>query len=341
MFPAQLNYKMPPEWHEHSGTFIQWPPSIEAWPINLDEAREAYAKIAIEISQFEAVYMLVSPEQKENAQSLCGTNVTLIEIKSDDSWIRDSGPTFLINNLKEIAGINWIFNAWGEKYSPWDKDNAVACKLLTQLKIPCFDAPIVLEGGSIHVDGEGTLLTTKECLLNKNRNPNLSERDIEDLLKKYLAVKKIVFLNRGLDGDHTDGHIDNIACFARPGVIIIQTTYNKDDPNFKISQENLEILRKSTDAAGRNFEIIEIEQPKLTYFEDIRLPLSYVNFYFVNGGIILPVFGGEFSDTDNKAIQKLKLVFPERKIVPVNGLPLIKGGGNVHCITQQMPKGKY
>ncbi len=341
MFPIELNYKMPPEWHEHSGTFIEWPPSAEAWPINLDEARETYAKIAIEISKFETVYMLVSHEQKQNAESLCSSNVNFIEIESDDSWMRDNGPTFLLDNNQKIAGVNWIFNAWGEKYSPWDKDDAVASKLLKQLKVPCFNAPIVLEGGSIHVDGEGTLLTTKECLLNKNRNPHLSIDDIADIMRKYLNIEKIIFLNRGLDGDHTDGHIDNIACFASPGVVIMQTTYNKDDPNFEISQENLQILKKATDVKGRHFEVVEIEQPKLTYFDDVRLPLSYVNFYFVNGGIILPVFGGDFTDTDNKAINKLKQVFPRRKIVPVNGMPLIKGGGNVHCITQQMPKGKY
>jgi len=247
--------------------------------------------------------------------------------------MRDNGPTFVVNTKGGIAGINWIFNAWGGKF-PCEKDNLVAPKLLSHLGIECFDAPFVMEGGSIHVDGEGTLLTTEECLLNKNRNPQLSREEIEVFVKRYLNIEKIVWLKKGLYGDDTDGHIDNVACFARPGVILAQTCSNTDDHNFERSRETVETLKNATDAKGRTFEIIEIEQPPAYFYQGVRLTLSYLNFYFVNGGIILPVFG---ADTDSSAVSKLKQVFPDREIVTVNGLPIARGGGNIHCATQQMP----
>jgi agmatine deiminase len=242
--------------------------------------------------------------------------------------------------VKELSGINWIFNAWGEKYKPYDLDNAVAEKLLEHFHVPRIDVPIVLEGGSIHVDGEGTLLTTQQCLLNPNRNPGLTRGQIEEILKKYLNVSKIIWLKRGLFGDETDGHIDNVACFAKPGVILLQTCYDKEDPNYEITQENLEILRQATDAKGRKLEIIEIKQPPARFYNGERLTLSYLNFYFVNNGIILPTFGGDASVTDKMAEETLQRLYPDRKIVSVDGMPLIKEGGNVHCITQQMPEGK-
>jgi agmatine deiminase len=255
----------------------------------------------------------------------------------NDAWCRDNGPTFLKNSNGEIKGINWKFNAWGEKYKPYDLDNEVAPKLLNHLKVPVIDIPIVLEGGSIHVDGEGTLLTTKQCLLNPNRNPGLSRRQIEEEVKDALKVNTIIWLNNGLYGDETDGHVDNIACFAGPGVVLLQTCREKDDPNYDITMENLEILKNAEDAKGRKLSIIEIPQPPVRFYKDIRLTLSYLNFYFVNNGIILPVFGGDAAEADRKAAAVLQEVFPERKIVTVDGMPLIKEGGNVHCITQQMP----
>ncbi len=338
MFPAELGFKMPPEWEKHMGTFMEWPIKEALWPEPYEEVLNAFADVAKKISGFEPVIMIARPDLAEQAAKYCGEDIKIVEMVHDDSWMRDNGPTFIKNDKGELAGINWMFNAWGGKY-PYKNDNLVASKLLQSLEIPCFDASIVMEGGSIHVDGEGTLLATEECLLNKNRNPHLTRSEIEDTLKNYLGIEKIIWLKNGLYGDDTDGHIDNVACFARPSTILIQTTSNPDNPNYHRSVENLKTLRDAKDAKGRSFEIIEIEQPEEGYYEDAYLTLSYLNFYFVNGGIIMPVFGGKYSETDKKAEETLKKTFPDRKIVTVNGMPIIRGGGNVHCITQQMPAG--
>ncbi|MCX7843179.1 MAG: agmatine deiminase family protein [Clostridia bacterium] len=339
MYPAELSFKMPPEWSRHERTFMEWPIGEAVWPGPLEEIHEVFVDIARKISAFEPVTMIARPEAAREAARKCGSHIDVLQIAHDDSWIRDNGPTFVVNPKGEIAGINWIFNAWGGKY-PCDMDNLVAPRILKAFGVHCFNAPFVLEGGSIHVDGEGTLITTEECLLNANRNPSLGREEIEFYLKKYLGVEKIIWLKNGLFGDDTDGHVDNVACFARPGVILIQTTQNPDDPNYSNSVENLEILRNAVDARGRKFEIIEIEQPPESFYEDLRLTLSYVNFYFVNGGIILPVFGGRAEETDIKAVETFKKLFPDRRIVTINGMPIARGGGNVHCATQQKPEGK-
>jgi agmatine deiminase len=341
MKPVILKYKMPPEWTKHQRTFIQWPVKDSmCWPENYQEVCLGYANVAKAITEFEPVTMIVNPDNKQEAEEACGPSVDIIEFEHSDAWFRDNGPTFIVNENEEIAGINWKFNAWGGKYAPWDLDDAVAPKLLKYLGIPKFDAPIVMEGGSIHVDGEGTLLTTEECLLKPTRNPDLQKHQIEDTLKDYVGIEKVIWLENGLEGDETDGHVDNIACFAKPGVILMQTCTNPEDANYEISQVNLEILRRETDALGRKFEVIEIPQPKATYYNEERLTLSYLNFYFVNNGIILPTFGDEYKDTDNQATEILQRVFPNYKIVKVDGMALVKEGGNIHCITQQMPIGK-
>jgi agmatine deiminase len=196
---------------------------------------------------------------------------------------------------------------------------------------------MVLEGGSIHVDGEGTLLSTKECLLNSNRNPKLTQSEIEAVIKEELNISTFIWLNNGLDGDETDGHIDNIACFAKPGVILIQTCHDKGNPNYSITKECLDILSKAKDAQGRKVSIIEIPNPPIRYYQGKSLTLSYLNFYLVNDGLILPIFGGDAKESDKQAEEVLHSVYPDRQIVKINGMGLIKEGGNVHCITQQMP----
>lgn len=336
----EKNYYMPAEWVEHERTLMEWPVKESlVWSENYNEVCAGYASVAKAISEFETVTMIVNENTAKEAEALCGEKIDYVVIPHNDAWCRDNGPTFLINKKNELSAVNWQFNAWGEKYIPYDLDNEVAPKVLNYLQVPYINSSIILEGGSIHVDGEGTLLTTKECLLNKNRNAHLSQEQIEEEVKRTLNVSKIIWLNQGLFGDETDGHIDNVACFAKPGVILIQTCDDPQDPNYEISKENLEILRSATDALGRKLEIIEIPQPPVRYYNDERLTLSYLNFYMVNGGIILPVFGGEAVMADQRAEEILKQVFPERKIVAVDGMPLITEGGNVHCITQQMPKG--
>jgi len=336
----EYNFSMPPEWEKHERTFIEWPVKDSlVWPENYNEVCKGYAEVAKSISEFEAVTMIVNEETLVEARRYCGATIDFLTIPHNDAWARDNGPTFVWNEDKSVAGINWIFNAWGEKYKPYNLDNEVALKVLEHFDVPSFNVPIVLEGGSIHVDGEGTLLTTEQCLLNLNRNAHLSREQIEEVVKKYLNVTKIIWLKRGLFGDETDGHIDNIACFAKPGVVLIQACHDPEDSNFEITREVLEVLQQSTDAMGRKLEIIEIPQPPIQFYKETRLTLSYLNFYFVNNGIILPVFGGDASETDKMAENILQKVYPNRKIVKVDGMPLIKEGGNVHCITQQMPAG--
>ncbi|MDF2610963.1 MAG: aguA [Lachnospiraceae bacterium] len=333
-------YFMPAEWEAHERTLIEWPVKESlVWPENFEEVCEGYANVVNAIQMFETVTLIVNENTLEQAKDLCKGNVEFLTIPHNDAWCRDNGPAFLWNEEKALKGINWKFNAWGEKYKPYELDNEVATKVLKNYNVPVIDAPIVLEGGSIHVDGEGTLLTTEQCLLNKNRNPHLTREQIEEEVKQQIAVSKIIWLKQGLFGDETDGHIDNVACFAKPGVILIQTCYDKEDPNYEITIENLQILNTTTDAKGRKLKIIEIPQPPIRNYHGERLTLSYLNFYFVNGGVILPVFGGDASETDQQAIEILKDLYPDREIVPVDGMPLIKEGGNVHCITQQMPAG--
>lgn len=334
-----LNYCMPAEWETHERTLIEWPVKESlVWPENHEEVIKGYAEVANAIVGFEKVTLLVNEDTFQEAKTLCDEKVELLIIPHNDAWCRDNGPTFIWDDKKNLAAVNWTFNAWGERFAPYDLDDQVAPQILEHFKVPCLDADIVLEGGSIHVDGEGTLLTTKECLLNTNRNPNLSMGEIEARLKHYLGIKKIIWLNQGLFGDETDGHVDNVACFAKPGVILIQTCIDTKDPNYSISEENRDILRNTTDALGRKIELIEIPQPPARYYNEVRLTLSYLNFYMVNQGIVLPVFGGDAKETDRKAEEILGKVFPDRKIVTVDGMALIKEGGNVHCITQQMPK---
>jgi agmatine deiminase len=334
------NYYMPAEWEQHERTLMEWPVKASlVWPEDYDKVCAGYAEAAKAISGFEKVTMIVNADTAEEAEALCGDGIEYLTVPHNDAWCRDNGPTFLVNKEKRLSAVNWQFNAWGGKYLPYDLDNEVAARVLKHFQIRYLDAPIIVEGGSIHVDGEGTLLTTQECLLNKNRNPHLSKEQIEEEIKSRLDISRVIWLNRGLFGDETDGHVDNVACFARPGVVLMQTCYEPGDPNCEITKENMEILRNSTDAAGRTPEIIEIPQPPVRYYHGVRLTLSYLNFYIVNGGIILPVFGGNAESGDKNAAEIIRKVFPERRVTTVDGMALITEGGNVHCITQQMPKG--
>ena len=338
MYPVDMGFKMPPEWARHARTLMEWPVKEALWPEPFSEILPAFADIVKKISGFEPVTLIARPDLVQEAKIHCGPMVEILPIEHNDSWMRDNGPTFIVNSGGELAAVNWIFNGWGGKFAA-ENDNLVAPEVLKHFGVSYFDVPFIMEGGSFHVDGEGTLLTTEECLLNENRNPRLSRTEIENILKKYLNVSQIIWLKRGWSGDDTDGHVDNVACFARPGSIITQVCSDPDDPNYEISQENLSILKQAVDAKGRRFEIIEIEQPPAAYYDDMRLTLSYLNFYFVNGGIILPVFGGQAEKTDKAAVETLGKVFPERQIAAINGSIIARGGGNVHCLTQQMPAG--
>ena len=332
MYPINLNYKMPAEWVKHSRTFVSWPiQSSMCYPEDYDAVCLGYSEIIQAIAEFEPVTVVVNPADSETlARLFLNDRIEGIAIEHNDAWLRDNGPTFLVHDAGDVAGVNWQFNAWGGKYAPWDLDDHVAPQILKSFGLKRFDAPLVMEGGSLHVDGEGTLLTTEECLLNPNRNPELTKDQIEAELKKFLNVRKVVWLKNGLDGDETDGHVDNIACFAAPGKILMQVCDDPMDENYAITRENLKILNGGTDAQGRKFEIIPIQQPPKLFDKDTRLTLSYLNFYFVNGGLILPVFGGEAKDYDRLAAQVLGKLFPERRIRTVNGMAIIRELSLIH-----------
>ena len=333
-------FRMPGEWEEHSRTILEWPVRESMiWPENYEKIKNAYSQVIKAILEFERVSLIVNGDDLGSAKAHLKEEVDYLIIEHDDAWARDNIPTFGYDKEGKLAALNWRFNAWGEKYKPYDLDDLVGEKLLKAMNVKEISPPLVLEGGSIHSDGEGTILTTKQCLLNKNRNPQMSQDEIEKILYDYLGAKKIIWLEEGLDGDETDGHIDNIACFARPGVVVIQTCDDPEDPNHEIARKALDVLNDSVDAKGRKIQVIQIPQPPIRTYKGKRLTLSYLNFYFVNGGIILPVFGGDATGSDHKAIEMLSNVFPDRKVVAVDGLELVKEGGNVHCITQQVPCG--
>ena len=278
---------MPAEWHPHRACWMGWPchlPSCQG--IGLERARQAFALVANAIQAFEPVMMLVNPADQDSARALCDPAIRLIPLAMNDSWLRDTGPSFLVNGHGDLAGVDWIHNAWGGNYPDCALDNQIAAFVLNQTKAQCFEAPLVMEGGSFHVDGEGTLLTTRECLLNPNRNPHLSQAQIEAYLKDYLAVSQIIWLNQGLVGDETDGHIDEVACFVGPGRVFCLVTQDHNDINYPRLSDNYHRLQQSRDAKGRPLEVIGIEQAPATYLNQQRLTLSYINFYMANGGVL-------------------------------------------------------
>ncbi|RAU94000.1 agmatine/peptidylarginine deiminase [Paenibacillus sp. YN15] len=339
MNPKELSYTMPPEWAKHSGTFISWPVRDSmVYPEDYEQVCLGYENIIRAIAEFEPVTVVVNPEDEGPVRSrLAGVQAECLAIPHNDAWLRDNGPTFLLDKAGHLGAVNWGFNAWGGKYEPWDLDDAVAPAIIAHTGARRFDAPIVMEGGSIHTDGEGTMITTEECLLNPNRNPDLTREQIEEELKRHAGIEKIIWLKRGLSGDETDGHVDNIACFAAPGKVILQVSDEPGDENTAITRENLAILAAAADAKGRPLEVIPIKQPPYREYNGKRLTLSYLNFYFANGGIILPVFGEDAAETDRLAEETLARVFPDRRIRTVDGMAIIKEGGNVHCTTQQTP----
>lgn len=337
MTPKQNGFFMPAEWHPHEQCWMAWPCHLETWSkIGLQRARIAYARVAQAIAQYEPVTLLVNPGDEESARNLCGHEITLVTLPLNDSWTRDTGPTFLLNQAHQLAGVDWIHNAWGGNYQDCELDNQIAAAILKQTHAVSFRAPLIMEGGSFHVDGEGTILTTRECLLNKNRNPQLSQQDIEKYLYDFLGGNKIIWLNKGLLGDETDGHIDEIACFIAPRKVLCLITQDQEDPNYAILQENLEILRTATDAKGRKLEVYTVEQPPATYLHEERLTLSYINFYLANKGIVMPAFGYEAQD--QAAYHLFTRLFPTYQITQIDALDVFAGGGGIHCITQQQPK---
>ncbi|WP_026870425.1 agmatine deiminase [Inquilinus limosus] len=334
--PASLGYVMPAEWESHSRCWMAWPCREEVWGENLDAARTAYADVARAIADFEPVTMVCNPADVAEASLTLGngTAIDVVSMEIDDSWLRDSGPTFLLDRNGHLAGAHWRFNAWGQKYQPYSRDAVVAKRILKHVGARRFRAPFVLEGGAIHVDGEGTVLTTEQCLLNQNRNPDVTKAQVEQNLRDWLGVSTVIWLPEGLEDDETDGHIDEIACFVRPGVVLALSTDDKSDGNFDVLQTNLDILRSAKDAKGRPLQVIEVPQPARQEHKGKRLSLSYINFYIANGGVVMPAFDVA---EDERAFRIIRDAFPNRRVVQVHARDIFLGGGGIHCITQQQP----
>jgi agmatine deiminase len=350
--PAEDGFRMPGEFEPHSGCWMAWPERPDNWRLGAKPAQAAYAAVAAAIAASEPVTMAVSDAQFENARAVLPAEVRVVEVSADDAWVRDHGPTFVVDGKGGRRGVDWHFNAWGGIYSPWDRDERVAAKVLEVEVADRYQAPIVLEGGSIHVDGEGTVLSTEECLLNPNRNPELSKEQIERTLLDYLGAEKVVWLGAGVFEDETDGHVDNLACFARPGTVLLTWTDDEDDPQHAISRDARERLEANTDARGRSLEVVTLPSPgplQLTAEEAAgidaregtqarlageRLAGSYVNFYLGNSRIVMPLLDPRH---DEEAAAILRRVFPEREVVGVPAREILLGGGNIHCITQQVP----
>ncbi len=347
---------MPGEFEPHCGCWIAWPERSDNWRLDAAPAQEAYAAVAEAIAVSEPVTVGVSDAQFERARSMLSSSVRVVELSTDDAWIRDTGPSFLLDAEGRKRGVDWRFNAWGGLdgglYSSWDRDERVAAKVLEIERAQRYRAPIVLEGGSIHVDGEGTVLTTEECLLNPNRNPACSREQIEQALLDYLGASKVVWLGRGVYQDETDGHVDNLACFARPGQVLLTWTEDESDPQHAISRDAAERLQISSDAQGRPFEVIRLPAPDpLTITEQEadgiepapgtlprragdRMAASYANFYIGNSRIVFPLLDERH---DDQAAELLRDCFPGREVVGIPAREILLGGGNIHCITQQVP----
>ncbi|EFN59623.1 hypothetical protein CHLNCDRAFT_133066 [Chlorella variabilis] len=356
--PADLGYRMPGEWEPHKGTWMGWPQRPDNWRDNAVHVQREFVAVATAISQFEPVTVCANEEQVSAARAALPEQVQVMCVPQDDSWFRDTGPTFIVKEEggyggeRSVAGVDWQFNAWGGLegglYTSWERDQQVAGTILGMEGVRRFACPIVMEGGSIHVDGEGTLLTTGEAVL--------SREDIEGWLRRMLGIQKVIWLPLGLYGDDdTNGHIDNFACFARPGVVLLAWTDDTSDPQHSISAQALDVLSKSTDAKGRPLQVIKLPLPPPLHITETeakgvevlhgskprvagdRMAASYANYYICNGGVVMPAFGGEAAAADEQARQVLAEVYPERRVVAVQSREILLGGGNIHCITQQQP----
>lgn len=362
-FPTDDGFYMPAEFSKHSATVMIWPERPGSWCYEAKFAEKVFAEIIGKIAELEKVFVLASDKKFAHAKACLEDvkNAEVLNINSDDAWARDTAPTFVVNNNGEIRAIDWQFNAWGGEYdglyANWENDDKIPYELCNMLGVPLYDAhPFVLEGGSIHTDGEGTLITTEECLLSKGRNPQLTKAEIEEKLNKYLGINKTIWLPKGIYNDETNGHIDNICAFVSPAEVVLAWCDDENDPQYAISKACLDILENSTDNKGRKIKVHKLPVPKIPVtvtendikgyiFEDgedtrevgERLAASYVNFYFCNGAVILPQFGGENAESDRVAAEILERVCKDRKIIPIYARDIIVGGGNIHCITQQIP----
>ncbi len=328
--PAADGFYFPGEWERHESTIMVMPPpqNWKGYGIPLEDVRGQWADVANKLAGYEPVLMVVRPEDRAVAKRILSSEIELIDISVNDGWARDSGPMILVNKQGERRVAGFTFNGWGAKFPPYSDDALLKAILCKHLNMPMYPIDLVLEGGAVAVDGEGTVLTTEQCLLNKNRNQKVNRDAIEKLLNDSLGTQKVIWLGKGLEPDPvTDGHIDGIAAFARPGVILLHTTTDRSDPSYKICQDAKRRLQETTDAKGRKLEVIELP---------LDAELSHMNFYIANDCILVPIIGQ--TDQDERPIAILREVFDDYDVVGIDSTILGEGGGGIHCITQQVPK---
>jgi len=342
--PKQLGYRMPAEWGRQEAVWISWPHNLDTWPGDmLKEVENSYAEFVKVLHTGQKVNILVNDKEMQDyvASRLKKFKISLnqvffYQIPNVDGWIRDYGPTFVVNDkLKQKSMVKWIFNAWGNKYNDLKEDDTIPYKMNETMNLQMFEPKIVLEGGSIEVNGSGTLLTTEQCLLNKNRNPTLTKKQIEQYLKDYLNVSNILWLKEGIAGDDTDGHIDDIARFVNQNTVVCAFEDNESDENYQILKENYELLSKMKDEKGNKLNVIKLPMPGFVGDKERRYPASYCNFYIGNESVVVPVFGHE---NDKKALAIIQELFPKRKVIGINSKEMVYGFGSFHCLSQQEPE---
>ena len=343
--PRKLGYRMPAEWERHEATWLSWPKNPLTFPENvIGKVEIIFSQMVEALSRGEKVKILVDDQDSSDrvAQIVDETgasmsNVLLLKIRSADVWIRDYGPTFLLHSGNEgKAAVKWRFNAWGEKYDDLLYDDLTGDEMIRASEAKAFRPGIVMEGGSIDVNGKGSVLTTEQCLLSRNRNPQLAREDIEGYLEQYLNVDNIIWLRSGIEGDDTDGHVDDFARFVSSDRVLCSLSSSKLTENWKVLAENLNLLRNATDQDGEPLQVQKLPMPKPLWLEEEQrwLPASYANFYVGNQVVLLPIFKDR---NDQKAIDILQQAFPDREIVPILAADLVYGYGGIHCVTQQEP----
>lgn len=340
--PAQLGFRMPAEWEPQTAIWLSWPHKRASWPGQFRPIPYVFAGIVTQISRFEEVRINCAAALQPRAKRLCAkagadmTKVTFYDHPTNDAWCRDHGPIFVRNDqTREIAVTDWVHTAWGGKYPPYDLDNTIPPLVAKKLKLRRFENDMVLEGGSIEVNGRGLLLTSEQCLLNPNRNPQLTREQIEQNLRDYLGVKTVLWVGEGIVGDDTDGHIDDITRFYRADGFITCVESNRRDPNHKLLAENLERLKGFRTPQGKKFSVVELPMPKPFAFQGQQVPASYANFLIINGAVLVPTFRQKKRDAEACAI--IGACFPGREIIPIDCYELIWGLGTLHCISQQQP----
>jgi agmatine deiminase len=339
--PRELGYRMPAEWEKHDAIWLAWPYDPTTFPDRVEKVEETYVQIVKAIHESEYVNLFVTDDSmKEKVTKLFKRNginlerIRFFQFDYADVWFRDYGPIFVVNSNSELTMVHWIFNSWGEKYPELLKDSQIPQIINQQMRLTCFEPGIVLEGGSIEVNGKGILLTTEQCLLNKNRNPHISKGEIEKILQDQLGVSHIIWLKNGISGDDTDGHIDDIARFVNPTTIVCAYEEDENDENHTILKENYDLLLKAVDQDGKKLNIVKLPMPGAVGDKEGRLPASYTNFYIGNDAVLVPIFKHK---KDKAALSIIQNLFPNRKVVGIDCSDLVYGLGTIHCISQQQP----